>query len=147
MLDTLPKYADIVIGGFPCQDISVNGKMLGINGKRSSLYTAIIDTVRLIQPLIFVAENVGGLLMKKNETSFKKIMSDFNELGYKVNYKRYCASAYGVPQTRERVFIVGTRNDIPSFTPPEPLQSRPITAKEAIGGGHKPPFMTDIEGK
>ena len=133
VIDTLPAYADVVIGGFPCQDISINGKMLGINGKRSSLYTAIVETVRRLQPKVFVAENVGGLLMKKNEASLTKILSDFNELGYNVHHGLYCASVYGVPQTRERVFIVGTRKDLPEFTPPEPLFGYPITAKEAIG--------------
>jgi len=133
VMDTLPEYADVVIGGFPCQDISINGKMLGINGKRSSLYTAIVDTVRLIRPKVFVAENVGSLLMKKNEASLSKILPDFGELGYNVHHERYCASVYGVPQTRERVFIVGTRKDMPEFIPPEPLFGYPITAKEAIG--------------
>jgi DNA (cytosine-5)-methyltransferase 1 len=133
VMETLPEYADVVIGGFPCQDISINGKMLGINGKRSSLYTAIVDTVQLIEPKVFVAENVGGLLMKKNEESLKKILSDFNELGYNIHHGLYCASVYGVPQTRERVFIVGTRNDISEFAPPVPLFGYPITAKEAIG--------------
>ena len=133
VMDTLPQYADVIIGGFPCQDISINGKMLGIDGKRSSLYTAIVDAVRTVQPKVFVAENVGGLLLKQNEKSLHKILEDFNELGYNVQHELYCASEYGVPQTRERVFIVGTRKDIPKFIPPKPTVERPITAKEAIG--------------
>ncbi|MCL1794705.1 MAG: DNA cytosine methyltransferase [Oscillospiraceae bacterium] len=131
--DTLPPYADVVIGGFPCQDISINGKMLGINGKRSSLYTAIVEAVRRIQPKVFVAENVGGLLLKQNEDSLKKILEDFNGLGYNVHHGLYRASEYGVPQTRERVFIVGTRVGVPHFNPPKPTNANPITAKEAIG--------------
>jgi DNA (cytosine-5)-methyltransferase 1 len=51
-LDKLPEYADVVIGGFPCQDISINGKMLGVNGKRSSLYTAIVEAVKRIDPKV-----------------------------------------------------------------------------------------------
>ncbi|MDR2578070.1 MAG: DNA cytosine methyltransferase [Chitinispirillales bacterium] len=133
VMDALPEYADVVIGGFPCQDISINGKMLGINGKRSSLYIAIVEAVRRVQPKVFIAENVGGLLLKQNETSLRKILEDFNKLGYNVHHELYCASKYGVPQTRERVFIVGTRKDIPQFIPPKPLENRPITAKEAIG--------------
>ena len=132
VMDTLPEYADVVIGGFPCQDISINGKMIGINGNRSSLYTAIVNTVRLLQPKVFVAENVGGLLMKKNQSSLEKILFDFNELGYNIHHSLYCASVYGVPQTRERVFIVGTRKDVEEFRLPEPLFGYPITAKEAI---------------
>lgn len=123
-----------MIGGFPCQDISINGKMLGISGKRSSLYTYIVAAVKKIQPKVFVAENVGGLLLKKHEDSFKKIMSDFKELGYRVDCRLYHAQDYGVPQTRERVFIVGTRSDLPEFVPPKPTTlGEPITAKEALG--------------
>ena len=133
VIDSLPAYADVIIGGFPCQDISINGKMAGISGKRSSLYTAIVESVRRIQPKVFVAENVGGLLMKSNEKSLEKILLDFNALGYHVHHELYCASRYGVPQTRERVFIVGTRKDMPLFRPPKPIDEPPVTAKEAIG--------------
>ncbi len=128
----LPKYADIVIGGFPCQDISVNGKMLGIKGKRSSLYTAIVEAVKKIHPKVFVAENVGGLLLKKNSLSLAKILEDFNSLGYNVSYQLYHAIDYGVPQTRERVFIVGTQKELAEFVPPKSTCEKPITAKEAI---------------
>jgi DNA (cytosine-5)-methyltransferase 1 len=132
-MDTLPDYADVVIGGFPCQDISINGKMLGIKGKRSSLYTAIVQTVLKLQPKIFVAENVKGLLMNCNRDSLNTIMTDFNSLGYNVSYRLHHAADYGVPQTRERVFIVGTRTDMPNFIHPEPTDLDHITAKEAIG--------------
>ncbi len=128
----LPEYADIVIGGFPCQDISINGKMLGIKGKRSSLYTAIVETVKKIHPKVFVAENVGGLLLKQNEYTLRKILEDFNSLGYNVSYQLYNAADYGVPQTRERIFIVGTQNGLPAFTPPRPTGEKPISAKEAL---------------
>lgn len=133
VMDALPGHADVVIGGFPCQDISINGKMLGIKGKRSGLYTAIVETVRRIQPKIFVAENVGGLLLKQNKTSLNKILDDFNRLEYDIHFQPYLASDYGVPQTRERVFFVGTRGDMPKFIPPTPKSEKPITAKQAIG--------------
>lgn len=132
VIDLLPKYADVVIGGFPCQDISINGKMLGINGKRSSLYTYIVEAVRRIRPKVFVAENVGGLLLKQNEFSLKKILEDFNSLGYNISYHLYHAADYGVPQTRERVFFVGTRKELSSFVPPAPTYTKYITAKEAL---------------
>jgi len=132
-IDTLPQYADVVIGGFPCQDISINGKMKGIKGKRSCLYTSIIDTVKKIQPKIFIVENVKGLLLKSNAASLNKILEDFNSLGYNITYKLYDASYYGVPQTRERVFIVGTRNDISKFSHPLPVCKEFVTVKEAIG--------------
>lgn len=132
-INNLPANADVVIGGFPCQDISINGKMLGVNGKRSSLYTYIVEAVKRIHPKVFVAENVGGLLLKQNEYSLRKILSDFNSLEYNLNYQLYHAEDYGVPQTRERVIFVGTRKDLPQFVPPKPLISVPITAKDALG--------------
>lgn len=137
-MDAMPPKADIVIGGFPCQDISINGKMLGIKGERSSLYTVIVDAVRRLRPKVFVAENVGSLLMKTNKESFDKILADFRSTGYHVSCQLYNTANYGVPQTRERVFIVGTRPDMPDFIPPCPLDVAPITAKQAIG---------DLEGK
>ena len=131
-IESLPCYADVVIGGFPCQDISINGKMLGVKGKRSSLYSYIVDAVCRVRPKAFVAENVGGLLLKKNEESLKKILSDFSSLGYNVTYHLYHAEDYGVPQTRERVIFVGTRKDLPQFIVPLPSVKNPITAREAL---------------
>lgn len=133
VIGQLPEYADIVIGGFPCQDISINGKMAGISGKRSSLYTAIVEAVFKIRPKVFVAENVGSLMLRKHDESRRKILDDFSGLGYKIHYQVYHAEDYGVPQTRERVFIVGTRDDMPSYTPPpETTLFNPVTAKEAL---------------
>lgn len=134
VLHTLPKHVDVVMGGFPCQDISINGKMQGVRGKRSSLYTAIVEAVRRTDPAVFVAENVGSLFLKTNSESFRKISGDFGSLGYQLSIRRYDASKYGVPQTRDRVFIVGVREGLAEFIPPaETTPDRPITAKEAIG--------------
>lgn len=132
-INNMPLSADVIIGGFPCQDISINGKMLGINGKRSSLYTYIVEAVQRVHPKVFVAENVGGLLLKKNSDSFERIMKDFGSLGYNVNYHLYHAEDYGVPQTRERVFIVGALKDLSVFVPPTPTtHESPITVEMAI---------------
>lgn len=132
-IDNLPAEADVIIGGFPCQDISINGKMMGINGKRSSLYTYIVEAVKKVQPKVFVAENVGGLLLKTNSESYNKIMEDFGSLGYNVSCRLYHAEDYGVPQTRERVFIVGTKKGLPEFTPPVPTtHDSPVTVKSAL---------------
>ncbi|MCZ7622391.1 MAG: DNA (cytosine-5-)-methyltransferase [Candidatus Kuenenia sp.] len=132
-ISEMPKNADVVIGGFPCQDISVNGKGAGVDGKRSGLYRAMVEAVSRIQPKIFVAENVKGLLMRHNADSLQRVLSDFRALGYEVGYRLYHAEDYGVPQTRERVFIVGTRPDVSRFTPPEPVCDKHVTAREAIG--------------
>lgn len=129
---SLPKVADVIIGGFPCQDISINGKMLGLDGLRSSLYKYMVEAVEMVRPKVFVAENVGGLLLKKNSEALSKILSDFGHGDYNLHYSLYHAEDYGVPQTRERVFIVGTRKDCPDFVPPTPPEIFPVTAKEAL---------------
>ena len=132
VIKSLPTEVDVVMGGFPCQDISINGKMLGIKGRRSCLYTYIIDAVRKTNPRVFVAENVGSLMLKQNEYSLKTILHDFKSLGYDVTYHVYHAEDYGVPQTRERVIFVGTRKDVGNFTVPPPLDAPVITAGEAL---------------
>jgi DNA (cytosine-5)-methyltransferase 1 len=132
VFDSIPSYADVVIGGFPCQDISINGKMLGIKGKRSSLYAAMVQAVSKLRPKVFVAENVKGLLMKRNRDSLERIIGDFSDIGYNVKHHLYRAADYGVPQMRERVIIVGTRLDFPAFTPPPPTCPAHVSAKEAI---------------
>lgn len=134
MLDTLPDQADVVIGGFPCQDISVNGKGAGIDGERSGLYRAMVEAVARIKPKVFVAENVKGLLMKHHAAALRQVLSDFEALGYEVTYELYHAADYGVPQTRERVIIVGTLPGVRSFKPPAAVCDNDtyVTAKEAL---------------
>lgn len=132
-MNDIPGNADIVIGGFPCQDISINGKMKGIDGARSGLNTYIVKAVEKIHPKAFVVENVGSLLLKKNQYSLNVILADFKHLGYNITYHLYHSEEYGVPQTRERVIFVGTRKDLPPFVAPRPSIHKVVTAKEAIG--------------
>ena len=134
MLDSLPVKADVVIGGFPCQDISVNGKGAGVAGKRSGLYRAMVEVVKQLRPKVFVAENVKGLLMKHQSAALHAVITDFRALGYNVTYNLYHAADYGVPQTRERVFIVGTLPTVKNFVHPSPILKRNnyITAREAL---------------
>jgi len=133
-MGSLPSSADVVIGGFPCQDISINGKGAGIGGKRSGLYKAMLQVVDRLRPKVFVAENVKGLLMKHHAKDLKTVLSDFSRLGYNVDYHLLHAADFGVPQTRERVFIVGTLPSVKKFTPPNPILGKEnhLTAKEVI---------------
>jgi DNA (cytosine-5)-methyltransferase 1 len=134
LLDELPAQADIVIGGFPCQDISVNGKGAGISGKRSGLYRAMVEAIARVRPKLFLAENVKGLLMKHHAAALQQVLRDFKELGYTVSYALYHAADYGVPQTRERVIIVGTLPGAKPFKPPLATHSSKdhVTAREAL---------------
>jgi len=132
-LDQLPPSTDVIIGGFPCQDISVNGKRAGVNGKRSGLYKAMVEAVKITKPKVFIAENVKALL--RHQDWLNQVVGDFKGLGYNVHFQLYQAADYGVPQTRERVVFVCTAPGIPAFTPPEPEREAAswISAKEAIG--------------
>ncbi len=134
MINRIPKTADVVVGGFPCQDISVNGKGAGVDGKRSGLYRAMVEVVSRVRPKIFIAENVKGLLMRHNAKSLERVLNDFKGLGYNVTFQLYNAASYGVPQTRERVIIVGTLPEMPAFNPPSPIRTKEqyVTAREAI---------------
>jgi DNA (cytosine-5)-methyltransferase 1 len=134
MMDQIPEQADVVIGGFPCQDISVNGKGAGLSGKRSGLYRAMVEVVQRTKPKIFVAENVKGLLMKHHADALHQVLSEFKALGYNVSYSLYHAADYGVAQTRERVIIVGTLPGVKQFAPPSPTYKKEnhITAYDAL---------------
>jgi DNA (cytosine-5)-methyltransferase 1 len=133
-LDTLPESADVVIGGFPCQDISINGKRAGVAGARSGLYRAMVEAISRVRPKVFVAENVRGLLMKHSEDSLRQVIDDFQELGYDVSYQLYRATDYGIPQRRDRVFIVGTTPEVGLFLPPQPVVGKDnwLTAEQAL---------------
>ena len=102
---------DIVLGGFPCPGFSEAGPRL-IDGERNFLYIHFIRALIKTKPSFFIAENVKGMLTLGNGEVIKQIIQDFESAGYRVKYKLVNARDYGVPQIRERVFIVGVRNDI-----------------------------------
>lgn len=139
VMKELPKRVDVVIGGFPCQDVSINGTRKVANGKRTILYREMIDVIRRVRPVAFVAENVKGLTMSHGADFFTQMIDDFKSLrGYKLDHRIYLAADYGVPQMRERVFIVGIKGKS-QFEPPEPLPfPERVTAREAL---------RDLEGK
>ena len=131
VMDTLPESADVVIGGFPCQDVSINGQRSLANGQRTVLYERMIDVIRRCRPKAFVAENVKGLLMSHGRPFFDRMLADFQLPGYTVDHKLYVAADHGVPQMRERIFIVGVQGDEP-FAHPKPLPERRMTARAAL---------------
>jgi len=133
----LPKQADIVVGGFPCQDFSHAGKRQGFNNtKRGTLYQSMIEVIKRTLPKMFIAENVKGLLTMNKGGAIKQIISDFEKIGYHVEYNLYLAANYEVPQMRERVLIVGTKKDLlPPFKHPAPILSKEnwVSLKKALG--------------
>ena len=130
LLNDLPSRSDIVIGGFPCQDVSINGTRQIGDGERTVLYGHMVEAIRRTNPSAFVAENVKGLLMSHGKQFFEQMIKDFSLPGYKVSCQLYLAADYGVPQMRERIFIVGVKGNR-DFRHPKPQGSR-MTAKMAL---------------
>lgn len=129
--------ADIVIGGFPCQDFSNVWKRPGLNGERGNLYKDFRDFVDAKKPKVFVAENVKGLLSANGGKAIKTIIDDLEgiEPGYLVKPKLYNFAEYGVPQLRERVLIVGIRKDTGfNFKHPRPTHG-PRGAMDFVSSG------------
>jgi DNA (cytosine-5)-methyltransferase 1 len=120
--------ADVVIGGFPCQGFSVANMNRKEADERNVLYKYFVNIVELKKPKFFVAENVKGLLNIAGGKVIERIVNDFSEAGYNVQYKLLNAANYGVPQSRERVIILGIRKDISAdinFPPKETHSKNP----------------------
>lgn len=109
----LPK-CDVVIGGFPCQGFSQANLKRSPTDSRNLLYLQFLRVVRDIQPAYFLAENVRGILNLEGGNVIKKIVSDFKEAGYRIEYKLFNVADFGVPQSRWRVIIAGTRINLPA---------------------------------
>ena len=101
--------ADVITGGFPCQDFSHAGKRQGFDAARGTLYQSYVELVRRIKPTMFVAENVNGLLTMPG--AIETIVADFTAVGYNVKYQLMKCEEFGIPQTRHRVIIMGLRVD------------------------------------
>jgi DNA (cytosine-5-)-methyltransferase len=113
-IEDIPQF-DLVTYGFPCQDISIIGKQKGLekNSKtRSSLVWNVLKIIEYHRPKICIGENVKALVGKKFKNDFNKIIDRLNDLGYRTYYKVLNSKNFGVPQNRERVYIVSIRNDI-----------------------------------
>ncbi len=137
----LPKSCDILIGGFPCQDVSVNGQRQAGKGQRTVLYRKMIEAIEKTKPRVFVAENVRGLL----SCGFgQRVLSDFDLDGYALAATVLLASDYGVPQNRERLFIVGVKGKRP-FKFPKPSCAAPTTASAAIADLENAPEDPDLK--
>jgi DNA (cytosine-5)-methyltransferase 1 len=122
--------ADVVTGGFPCQAFSYAGKSLGLEDTRGTLFYEFARCVAEVQPQIFLAENVRGLISHQKGETLEVILTVLGSLGYEVQYRLLNAVNYGVPQKRERVIIVGTRPGR-QFSYPKP-SAKILTLRDAI---------------
>ncbi len=113
---------DLLVGGSPCQSFSMVGKRRGFDDTRGTLFYEFARVVKESQPKVFIFENVKGLLNHDKGKTFEIIKVTFDELNYKYFYQLMNAKDYGVPQYRERVFIVGFKNHSINFKFPNTIE-------------------------
>jgi len=111
-ISELPPDVDIFVGGVPCQPWSVAGCLKGFEDPRGKLWFDVIRLVNNNRPKGFIFENVSGLASPKNRENLELILQEFKQIGYFVQWKILNAYDFGLPQNRDRVFIVGIRNDL-----------------------------------
>ena len=132
------KTIDVIIGGPPCQGMSLSGPRK-FEDPRNRLYLSYIQLVDEIRPKMFVIENVPGLVGLFGGQIKDSIIKKFVDMGYDIQYRILCAADYGVPQNRKRVVFVGSR--IGTFAYPEPLD-HVVTCRMALSD--LPPLIDEL---
>lgn len=120
---------DLLSGGYPCQSFSYAGKRLGIDDVRGTMFYYYAEFLRQLQPKMFLAENVKGLTTHEGGKTMQTMLDVFKELGYEVEWKVLDAWNYGVAEKRQRVVIIGIRNDLKDkikFEYPKPHDYKPV---------------------
>lgn len=130
-------HAEMVVGGYPCQGFSLAGKRL-MTDDRNFLYMEFLRCLKQTRPKFFIVENVKGMITLGGGSIMKAMAESYKEEGYNVQYKLLNAKSFGVPQDRERVFIIGVRNDVDfTYAFPEPTHGDEllpyVSMKDAIG--------------
>ena len=119
----IPQH-DIICAGFPCQAFSISGKQKGFEDSRGTLFFDVARITKRHRPKVLFLENVKNLTSHDKGNTLRVIIETLNELGYDVNYKVLNALDYGIPQKRERIYIVAFRKDlkIKNFKFPKPVK-------------------------
>ena len=112
---------DLLVGGAPCQSFSMVGKRLGLKDNRGNLTLHFIKKINEIKPKVFIFENVRALLSVDNGDAWKIIYNKFKQTGYTFYHKTLNAKNFGIPQNRERLFVIGFRNN-QNFSFPQPIK-------------------------
>ena len=153
-ISKLPK-ADVVVGGFPCQGFSQANRFRMLDDERNALYKFFYEVIHEKQPYFFIAENVKGILSLGKGGAIKQIISDFEAAGYYTDLHLVNMADYGVPETRQRVIIIGQRHDLGKdllFKFPIPTHSKEgenglkrwVTIAEAIDHFPDPDLRNEI---
>ena len=140
---------DLVSGGFPCQAFSMAGKRLGFGDIRGTLFAEVIRCANETHPKMLLMENVKGLLSHDGGRTFETIRHEVEKAGYSLQWEIMNASYHGVGQARERIVMIGIRDDLSgkiSFEYPEP-GDRQTTLRDALDGVHDSPGVQYSEKK
>ena len=113
---------DIIVGGSPCQSFSMVGKRLGLEDTRGTLFYDFARIISETNPKIFIFENVKGLLNHDNGNTFDTIKSTFDKLEYNCFVKTLNARDFGIPQNRERLFVIGFKESSTQFNFPSAIE-------------------------
>ena len=113
---------DILVGGSPCQAFSMVGKRKGLEDARGTLFYDFARVIKECKPKVFIYENVKGLLSHDGGKTWEIVQECFNKLGYKIYHQVLNAKDYGIPQNRERIFVVGFKDKKVNFTFPKPIK-------------------------
>lgn len=125
-IDSIPD-ADVIVGGFPCQGFSQANRFRMLDDERNQLYRFFHDAIKTKQPKFFIAENVKGILSLGKGEAIKQIIADFEKAGYITDLHLVNMADYGVPETRQRVIIIGQRKNLGEtmiFHFPEPTHDK-----------------------
>lgn len=119
----IPRH-DIICAGFPCQAFSISGKQKGFEDSRGTLFFDVARIAKKHRPKVLLLENVKNLASHDKGNTLKVIIATLDELGYEVNYKVLNSVNYGIPQKRERIYLVCFRKDlnIKNFEFPKPFK-------------------------
>lgn len=120
---------DLLSGGYPCQSFSYAGKKLGLEDVRGTMFYYYAEFIKQLQPKMFLVENVKGLTTHEGGKTIQTMIDVFEELGYKVKWKVLNAWDYGVAEKRQRVVIIGIRNNLVdkvNFEYPLPHEYKPV---------------------
>lgn len=154
-----PGEVDLLAGGPPCQPFSKSGLRKGLKDERGNLFRHYIRLLDEIKPRAFVLENVRGMVSSNKGNDFRKVLEHFKDTGYAVYWRVLDAANYGVPQFRQRVFVVGFRDRL-KFTFPDETRAEAtgqttldkgklplVSTREALAGLREPGYYPEYNGK
>lgn len=130
-LYSIPAH-ELLVGGFPCQPFSYAGKRMGLSDERGLLFLALVEDLYISRPKFFIFENVKGLLNHDRGKTLANIKKAISDADYKLSYCVLNAEDYLVPQSRERLFLVGVRSDLQGQFEFPTLMMPKISVKQAI---------------